>query len=71
MNLATFCDKWSLKLPVLMPFGHNFFNVGIVRHFVATHHPPPSTSISPCGIIEINYLKWQAIQLNVHCELIQ
>ena len=28
MDLATFCDVWSLKQPELMPFGHISFLVG-------------------------------------------
>ena len=35
----------------------------VTRHFVATPHP----YITACGVDKKNYLKWQEIQLAVHC----
>ena len=36
-------------------------------HFVAPRHPPPlSIYVSACGVVK-NYLKWQEIQLAMHC----
>ena len=43
----------------------------VTRHFVAPHHPPPSTLhpppyINACGV-DKNYLKWREIQLAMNC----
>ena len=39
----------------------------VTHHFVATHHPPPSTPIEVLVVLIKNNLKWRENQLAVDC----
>ena len=68
MDLAALCDMWRWK------WQHNGSHLAVFsedvafsHHFVAPYLLPPYKSASGIGYASKNYLKWQEIQLAIHC----